>query len=61
MDYKNIDGFIGALIAEGKASLNELKTVYTLEDAFYMWEVIAVTRYNEFLAMEYAKKQGAHK
>jgi hypothetical protein len=57
VDFQNIDGFIGAIVADGKATLNELKTIYTLEDAFLMWEVIAVTRYNEYLAMEHAKKQ----
>lgn len=57
VDFQNIDGFIGAIVADGKATLHELKTIYTLEDAFLMWEVIAVTRYNEYLAMEHAKKQ----
>jgi hypothetical protein len=36
-----------------------LRTVYTLEDAFRMWEVITVTKYNEYLAIEHAKKQQA--
>jgi hypothetical protein len=56
MDFQNIDGFIGAIVADGKATLHELKTVYTLEDAFLMWEVIAVTRYNEHLAIEHSKR-----
>ena len=58
MDYKNLDGFIGAIIANDKATLNELRTIYSLEDAFLMWEVIAVTKYNEYLAIEYSKKKG---
>lgn len=58
MDFKNIDGFIAAIVADGKATLNELKTIYSLEDAFKMWEVITVTRYNEHLAMEHAKSRG---
>jgi hypothetical protein len=57
VDFKNIDGFIGAIIASGQATLHELKTVYTLEDAFKMWEVIAITRYNEHLAVTHAQKQ----
>jgi len=32
-------------------------TIYTLEDAFMMWEVIAVTKYNEYLAIEQANKR----
>jgi len=51
-----VDGFIGAIISSGQATLHELKTVYSLEDAFDMWEVIAVTRYNEHLAIEQAKQ-----
>jgi len=30
--------------------------VYTLRDALEMWEIIAVRRYNEWLAMEHAKR-----
>lgn len=58
MDFKNIDGFLATIIAEGKATLNELRTVYTLEDSYAMWEVIVTTRYNEHLAYEHAKKKG---
>jgi hypothetical protein len=56
VDYKNVDGLIGSIIADGKATLNELRTVYTLEDAFNMWEIIAVNRYNEYLAVQHANK-----
>ena len=56
VDYKNVDSFIGTIIANGKATLKELKNDYTLEDAFNLWEIIAVTHYNEYLAYEYAKK-----
>ena len=61
VDFQNVDSFIGAIIADGKATLNELRTIYTLEDALNMWEVIAITRYNEYLAMEHAKKQNRGK
>jgi hypothetical protein len=33
-----------------------LKTVYTVEDAYLMWEVIAVDRHNQWLAAEEARK-----
>lgn len=56
--YQNIDGFIGAIISEGKATLQELKTIYSLEDAFLMWEVIAINRFNEWVAVQNAKKKG---
>lgn len=57
VDFKNVDSLIGAIIAEGKATLHELKTIYSLEDAFDLFEIIAVTRYNEHLAYEHAKKK----
>lgn len=61
MDYKNVDPLIATIIADGKATLKELKESYSLEDAFYLYEIIAVTRYNEYLAIEHARKQGAHR
>jgi hypothetical protein len=36
-----------------------LKTVYSVEDAFTLWEVIMTTRYNEHLAIEHAKAKGS--
>ena len=48
-NFKNIDGFIGQIIASGKATLHELQTVYTLEDALIIYEAEAVTKYNEYL------------
>jgi len=32
-----------------------LRTIYSLEDAFNIWEVIMVNRWNEHLAIEHAK------
>ena len=61
VDFPNFDGFIAAIVADGKATLIELKTVYSLEDAFDLLEAIVVTRYNEYLAMEHAKKQNRGK
>src|SRR6478736_4422745 len=57
VDFQNVDGFLGAILAEDKATLNELRTIYDLEDAFDLWEVIMVTRYNEHLAIEHAKRK----
>ena len=56
MDFPNVDGLIGAVVAEGKATLNELRTVYDLEDLLDLYEVIVTGRYNEYLAMEQAKQ-----
>jgi hypothetical protein len=61
VDYQNIDGLFGAIISEGKATLHELRTIYTLEDAFILWETIAVPKFNEWLAAKAAKKESARK
>lgn len=58
MDFPNFDQFIGTIIANKYATLDELKNIYTLEDAHDLFEIIAVTRYNEFLAIEDANKKG---
>jgi hypothetical protein len=43
---------IGQILASGKASLIELRTVYSLEDAFIIWEADIVPKYNEWKAMQ---------
>jgi hypothetical protein len=59
--YKNIDGFFGTIIASGKATLHELRTIYTLEDAFLIWEAVVIPKYNEYMAAEEAKKRAERK
>lgn len=59
MDYRNVDSFIAVIISERFATYKELKEVYTLEEGFDLWEIIATNRYNENLAYEHAKKQGS--
>jgi hypothetical protein len=56
-EYKNIDGFIGSIIASGKATLKELQTVYSLEDAMLIWESEIIPKYNEYLINEYYAKK----
>jgi len=57
VDFQNVDGYIGTIIAEGKATLHELKTIYSLQDMYDLYEIIAVQRYNEHLAYEHAKRK----
>jgi len=38
-----------------------LKTIYTVEDAFDLWEIIVTNRFNEYLAIEHSKSQGKAK
>lgn len=47
-EYVNIGGLIGTLVAERVATLYELQTIYSLEDAMDMYEAIAVPKYNEW-------------
>jgi len=37
--------------------MHELRTVYDLEDALNMFEVVTVQRYNEWLAIESQKQK----
>lgn len=48
---------LGTIISEGKATLNELKTIYSLEDAFLLFECIIVPKLNEYLAAEETNKK----
>jgi len=57
MDFPNVDQLIGFIVANKQATLHELKTIYSLEDAYDLYEIIAVSRYNEFLAIENAKQK----
>lgn len=49
-DFRNIDPLIATIIGARLATLNELRTIYDLEDAYDMWESIVIPRYNEFQA-----------
>ncbi len=46
----NVPAVIGAVISSGKASLVELDTVLSVEDAYMLLEITAVDSYNRQLA-----------
>lgn len=46
--YPNIPALFGYLISQGVCSLNELRTIYSFGDAMYMYEAVAVPKYNEW-------------
>ena len=52
--YLNIDPMCGSLIAGRLATLHELKTIYSFEDAFLMWEADFVPKFNEYRAQKAA-------
>lgn len=58
VDYQNVDGLTGAILAERLATYKELRDELTLEEALNLWEVIAVTRYNEHLAIKHNERKG---
>lgn len=47
-EYQNINGLVGCLVANGLATLNELRTIYSLEDAMDMYEAYIIPRFNEW-------------
>jgi hypothetical protein len=47
---------VGVIVARRLASLHELETVYSYEDALNLAEIIAVQNYNEWAALEAARK-----
>ncbi|MDR1396859.1 MAG: hypothetical protein LBJ14_03930 [Desulfarculales bacterium] len=47
-----MSGLIGALVIRRLASLHELQTVYSYEDALNMAEIITVQNYNEWISAE---------
>lgn len=50
-----MSGLVGVIVARRLATLHELQTVYSYEDALNMAEVIIVQNYNEWAAMETAR------
>jgi hypothetical protein len=49
-EFKNIPPLIGNLISGGMATLAELQSVYSLEDAFMMQEVLLLKNYHSWLS-----------
>lgn len=47
MNYANVPRVIGTLISARVATLRELQTVYSVEDAYNMLEIINVDHHNE--------------
>lgn len=46
MEYINLTALIGGLVSSRLCTLHELQTVYSLEDALNLWEVLSVDGYN---------------
>ena len=48
---------LGVIISRRLATLEELQTVYSIDDAATLYEIAAVNNYNEWRATEEAKKK----
>ena len=47
-----MSGMVGVILLRKFATLHELETVYSLEDAMNLSEIITVQNYNEWVAAE---------
>ena len=48
---------IGVIVTRKLATLYELQTVYSLDDAADLYEIAAVNNYNEWRSMEEGKRK----
>lgn len=56
-EYQNIPSLFGTIISNRLATLSELRTIYSLEDALNIYEALAIPKYNEWREMEAAKRR----
>lgn len=54
-EYQNIPSLFGVIIANRLASLNDLRTIYSLEDAMDIYEAFIIPKYNEWREIEATK------
>lgn len=55
-DYQNVPPLLAFLVSQKVCTLYELKTIYTFEDALWMYEAVMIPRYNEWKEMEKSQK-----
>jgi hypothetical protein len=52
IEYPTVPGMIGVIITRKLATLYELQTVYSIDDAADLYEIAAVNNYNDWKASE---------
>lgn len=57
-DYPNVSGLIGTIVSHKLATLHELQTIYSYDDALDMYEMIVVNNYNERQILKTQKPRG---
>lgn len=55
-EYVNVSNLMGGLISQKLATLHELDTVYSYEDALNLAEIIQVKNYNTWATMEAVRR-----
>ena len=53
--YVNLPQIVGTVISAGRATLHEMQTVYSLEDAYNLLEIVQIDDYNASLARKVAE------
>lgn len=48
---------VAQVIESGKASLRELREVYSMEDLYNLWEVTYTLKYNQWVRSERIRKE----
>ncbi len=61
MDCPHVDELIAAVVNSKIATLHELKNIYSVEDAYNLFEIHAVAKYNEYCAMKEAREKAKEK
>lgn len=56
-DFSNVPTMAAVLMRRNMATLHELQTIYSLEDAYRMHEVLTVSDYNEWMIGELHRQQ----
>ena len=57
IDYPEVPAMFGVIITRRIATLYELQTIYSLDDAVDLYEIVAVNNYNEWRQTEAVKKK----
>lgn len=57
-EYPNVPPLLAFLVSQKVCTLNELRSVYSFEDALWMYEAVMVPKYNEWKELEANKKDG---
>ena len=57
IEYPTVSSLVGVIVSRRLATLYELQTVYSLDDAVDLYEIAAVNNYNEWRASEEVRRK----